>query len=763
MPERPAPRRSRLTLPQTGSRRTRVAARWRRPRSSGLSEVGDLTGKQWAGYNMVSELGRGGMAVVYKARQPRLDRYVAIKLLLPRGPEDPTLIQRFNQEARLIAGLRHPNIVAVHDFGEVGGVAYLVMEYVEGETLVESLGEAMEPRRALRIAAEVARALHHAHGQGIVHRDVKPSNILLAREDWALLSDFGIAKALQNPMQLTQTGTTIGTPEYMSPEQCRGAEVDARSDIYSLGVVLYEMLTGRPPFTADTPLSVMLMHVNEPLPPPREVNAEVPEALETICLRALAKDPGGRFAAAGEFADALEQALPSIPAPTVTAPAPVRAPATPPEPPAPAPAPEEAPPRRPAIPRPLLIAAAALLILAVVGLPLLLLARRGEQGAAPPEGPAGPSETVKQDLESGGNPLVVLTAAFGDIDVAGADITWVEVEAEKFAATEDALKQVQVSLTREGDTVNVGQSGPGRVVFTKLTVPLRARVKLETTSGGSVSIEGVQGGAEVASQAGDITLVDVNGPLRLVSSAGAIDASGVDGSVSADSKQGDVAVSGKVSGPSSFTAGSGSIDVEGIDGTVTANSAQGDISLSGRLTGSNVVEAGAGSIDVERVEGTITAGSDEGDITISGLRGQGDLKAGGSITVTGVDGTITAKSRGDLAVSGTIRGSNSFTTGGGSINVEGMNGSVIATSSQGNIRVGGRLTGENVVKTGGGSIEVAIPSDSSLQVTGTGATVSTDFDLQVSERRMSGNIGDGRGGTLTMESRQADVTLRRFS
>lgn len=227
------------------------------------AEVADLVGEDWAGYRVVSKLGQGGMAVVYKAHQPSLNRYVAIKLLVPHGPPDPGLIQRFRQEAQLIAGLRHPNIVTVLDFGEEQGLPYLVMEFVEGETLAARMGRPLEVSAALAIAAQIGRALHYAHGEGVVHRDVKPSNVLLRGEDWALLSDFGIAKVLGSPLNLTQTGTAIGTPEYMAPEQCQGLGVDARSDIYSLGVVLYEMLTGRPPFTGDTPMSVMLKHVQD--------------------------------------------------------------------------------------------------------------------------------------------------------------------------------------------------------------------------------------------------------------------------------------------------------------------------------------------------------------------------------------------------------------------------------------------------------------------------------------------------------------------
>lgn len=265
--------------------------------------VADLAGRTWAGYQVVSTLGRGGMAIVYKAYQPNLERHVAIKFLL-HGPSDPTLIDRFKQEARLVAHLRHPNIVTVLDFGEDQGIPYLVMEYVEGETLLARLGEPMTLSEALSIAGQVAAALDYAHRHGVVHRDVKPSNILLA-EEGCVLSDFGIAKPLEGAAHLTQTGVTIGTPEYMSPEQCQGLPVDARSDIYSLGVVLYEMLTGRPPFVGPTSMSVMLKHVGEPLPPPRRINPSIPPEVEAAVLRATAKDPAERYTSAAEMAAAV--------------------------------------------------------------------------------------------------------------------------------------------------------------------------------------------------------------------------------------------------------------------------------------------------------------------------------------------------------------------------------------------------------------------------------------------------------------------------
>lgn len=276
------------------------------PTSPLQSLVAGLVGQTWQGYEVTSEIGRGGMAVVYKARQVNLDRHVAIKFLMPEGAGSEALIERFKAEARTIASLRHQNIVTVLDFGLYERLPYLVMEYVEGRTLEAALLEAIPLDRVLQIVAQLAHALNYAHGLGIVHRDVKPSNVLLAREDWSLLSDFGIAKAIESPRKITETGFAIGTPGYMSPEQALGSQIDGRSDIYSLGIVLYEMLTGQPPFAADTPLGVVLQHLNDPIPDPRDLNPGVSEGLRNAVMQATAKDRDDRFPTATAFAGVLE-------------------------------------------------------------------------------------------------------------------------------------------------------------------------------------------------------------------------------------------------------------------------------------------------------------------------------------------------------------------------------------------------------------------------------------------------------------------------
>jgi serine/threonine protein kinase len=256
-----------------------------------------LIDRTLGGYNLTQELGRGGMATVYKAYQPRLERSVAVKVLDPAFiTDDSDVLARFRREAKAIAALRHPNILTVYDYGEEEGLAYIVMEYVEGGTLKDRLqGEPFEPQRAVGLSIGVGRALAFGHDQGIIHRDVKPANILLPREDWPLLADFGLVKLQQARRALTQAGMILGTPDYTSPEQALGEAADHRADIYALGVVLYEMITGRLPFEADKAFDVLLMHINEAPPRPREIVPNTPEIVEDIILKALAKSPAERY------------------------------------------------------------------------------------------------------------------------------------------------------------------------------------------------------------------------------------------------------------------------------------------------------------------------------------------------------------------------------------------------------------------------------------------------------------------------------------
>lgn len=281
---------------------------------TGPSSLFDLTGRTLGKYRLVEKLGQGGMAQVYKAYQPDLDRYVAIKVLHPHLTGDPDFAARFRREARAIAALEHPNIVRVYDFDTAEGLGFLVMEYLEGENLKQRLyrlgceGKRMDLAQVTEIVSVLTDALDYAHRQGLVHRDVKPSNVLLTASGRPVLTDFGIARMV-DITTITESGGTLGTPAYMSPEQGRGEPGDARSDIYALGAMLYQMCTGQLPFDADTPYAVILKHITAPLPLPRSVCPDLPEAVERVILKAMAKDPDDRFQTAGEMGRALQAAV----------------------------------------------------------------------------------------------------------------------------------------------------------------------------------------------------------------------------------------------------------------------------------------------------------------------------------------------------------------------------------------------------------------------------------------------------------------------
>jgi serine/threonine protein kinase len=277
-----------------------------------LSLVGKTLGK----FQIVAEIGQGGMGVVYRGYDPELRRDVAIKVLAPELTWDPRLVARFRREAQTVAALFHPSIVNIHDIREQDGVQYLVMDLISGEplsTLIAREGP-LSPERAARITVQLADALDYAHSRGVIHRDIKPANILVEAEDRVVLTDFGIAKAV-GAERLTMTGVRPGTPQYMSPEQAQGKPVDNRTDVYSLGVVLYEMLTGRLPYRSDTPVNLMRVVVRTPPRPPRQWISSIPAEVERVVLRALAKDPHARYPSAGGLARALTQALaPEAPA-----------------------------------------------------------------------------------------------------------------------------------------------------------------------------------------------------------------------------------------------------------------------------------------------------------------------------------------------------------------------------------------------------------------------------------------------------------------
>ncbi|MCI0578534.1 MAG: FHA domain-containing serine/threonine-protein kinase, partial [Chloroflexi bacterium] len=251
-------------------------------------------GQKLGGYLIDAEIGHGGMATVYRSYQPQLERWVAIKVLTPAG-DDKEFLEAFRREAKAVAALRHPNILTIYDYGEESGVAYIVMEYIDGGTLKDRLdNHILSWAEAARLVIPVARALAHAHSKNIIHCDIKPANILLPRPDWPLLADFGLLQLRTVHYENEEPSTITGTPAYISPEQMTGERIGRYSDVYSLGVILYQLLTGRLPFQATSPGSTMLQRLLEP-PPSPSLYARLPEGMEEIILRALARKPADRY------------------------------------------------------------------------------------------------------------------------------------------------------------------------------------------------------------------------------------------------------------------------------------------------------------------------------------------------------------------------------------------------------------------------------------------------------------------------------------
>lgn len=273
-----------------------------------------MSRKKLGKYEIIDRIGRGGMAEVYRGYHPALDRYVAVKLLHPFLADDPEFKDRFENEARNVAKLKHPNIVQVYDFeyDSEGESYYMVMELINGPTLKDNLFDLSSSEEwfpvaeSIRVVRHAAEALAYAHQRGMIHRDVKPANLMLDEDQRVVLTDFGIAKIVTGT-QFTASGGMVGTPAYMAPEQGLGEAGDERSDIYSLGVILFQLVTGRLPFDADTPLGIILKHLNEPVPSPHEFNPDIPEDLENIICCALAKDPADRYQSAAEMAYDLER------------------------------------------------------------------------------------------------------------------------------------------------------------------------------------------------------------------------------------------------------------------------------------------------------------------------------------------------------------------------------------------------------------------------------------------------------------------------
>ncbi|MEA2644997.1 MAG: eukaryotic-like serine/threonine-protein kinase [Chloroflexota bacterium] len=270
-------------------------------------------GSEIGPFRIVEQVGKGGMAVVYKAYQAALARYVAIKVLPSELSQDPGFQARFRDEAIAVAGLRHANIMGIFDYGQQDGITYLVTEFIDGGTLDQQMGTPLPLAYVCDTLAPIASALDYAHARGVIHRDIKPSNILMAHDGRPILGDFGLARMMTPDRDVTSAGMILGTPQYMAPEQSRGNPVP-QSDTYSLGIVAYHMLTGRVPFSADTPMAVILAHQSAPLPPPRSIIPSLPEAAEAALLKALAREPEDRQRTTGDFVQMLSQARSAAPA-----------------------------------------------------------------------------------------------------------------------------------------------------------------------------------------------------------------------------------------------------------------------------------------------------------------------------------------------------------------------------------------------------------------------------------------------------------------
>jgi serine/threonine protein kinase len=267
-------------------------------------------------YRIIEPLGRGGMASVYKAYEAALDRYVAVKVLPPEFLHDPTFAERFRREAKVVARLEHPNVIPIFAFDIADGIPWMAMRFISGGTvsgLLRGSPGRLPRERVIAILRGVAGALDYAHGKGVIHRDVKPHNVLIDEAGHIYLVDFGVAKMVETSSDLTATGMISGTPQYMAPEQITALAVDHRADIYSLGIVAYELLTGRVPFAADTPIAVLMKHVSDPIPLPSP--DEVPEPMVRALLKCTAKKPEDRWPTTGAFVDALEKAKAEAEAP----------------------------------------------------------------------------------------------------------------------------------------------------------------------------------------------------------------------------------------------------------------------------------------------------------------------------------------------------------------------------------------------------------------------------------------------------------------
>jgi serine/threonine-protein kinase len=285
--------------------------------------MNELVGKKIGEYEIVEHVGHGVAADVYKAYQPKLNRHVAVKILSPVFVKEQAFLARFVREAQAVGQLDHPNILPVYDFDRQDDLVYIVMQYVNTGSLDDLTGQPLPLDFTLKILDQVGSALSHAHQRGIIHRDIKPGNILLGPDNWVLLTDFGLVKILETPAELTPSGMSLGTPAYMAPEQVAGDRVDQRADIYSLGATLYHMVTGRVPFEGGTGMAVAFKHLSEVLIPPRKFNPTLPPAVDKVIVKALSKEPDLRYQTVDELVSAFREAVERVKAPKSSASLPI--------------------------------------------------------------------------------------------------------------------------------------------------------------------------------------------------------------------------------------------------------------------------------------------------------------------------------------------------------------------------------------------------------------------------------------------------------
>ncbi len=422
-------------------------------------------------YRLASKLGSGGMSTVYLAQDETLERSVAVKVLHAGISDQPDQIERFRREARAVAQLSHPNVVAVIDAGEDGGHPYIVFEYVEGETLkqrIDRMGR-LPVDEAAAYAIEIGRGLAAAHARMLVHRDVKPQNVLIDAEGRAKVTDFGIALSLESD-GLTKTGRVLGTTDYVSPEQAMGQDVDARSDIYSLGILLYEMLTGHPPFQAETLVGVAMKHVNEPMPDIQEARPQVSAALSAVIERATEKDPKGRYADMAAMLADLEGALDvevtraggaTGEATTVI---------------------ESVPVKRRLLPGRKVSIAGILLVLAAAGVALGIAALTGDESKRKPAEPGAPASGATIEL-----------SAAEDFDPEGDSEEHAEEAGQAVDGNPDTPWTTETYDAGPGLDLS-GKSGVGIVVTTDEPVAAREMTVLSATEGWSGEIYGAADG-----------------------------------------------------------------------------------------------------------------------------------------------------------------------------------------------------------------------------------------------------------------------------